>query len=116
MEDSLQNTFTEEVTATIYFDSVPDDADRECLLQQFTTVAETQNRKVAEVSEYVNAVFVTHNVGNEIELFDNSVESYDGISNAKAYDAGIWACQHIAVCVMPCDHSSSVRGYLLYCV
>ncbi|MDE5823833.1 MAG: ABC transporter permease [Lachnospiraceae bacterium] len=85
VEDSLQNTFTEEVTATIYFDSVPDDADREYLLQQFITVAETQNRKVTEVSEYVNAVFMTHNAGNEIELFDNNDESYDFMDMGMLY-------------------------------
>lgn len=76
VEDSLKNRFTEEITTTFYFDSVPDAAQKECLLQQFTDVAEKQNRKVTEVSEYTNAVFVTHNVGNEIMLYDNRDESY----------------------------------------
>ena len=85
VEDSLQNTFTEEVSAAIYFDSVPDDADREYVLQQFTAVAETQNRKVTEVSEYANAVFLTHNVGNEIELFDNNDKSYGFMDMGMLY-------------------------------
>lgn len=75
VEDSLQSSFATEVTATFYFDDVPDAAVKEELLQQFTVSAKNQDRKVTEVSEYVNAVFLTHNVENEIELYDNK-ESY----------------------------------------
>lgn len=75
VEDSLQSSFATEVTATFYFDDVPGAAVKEELLQQFTVSAKNQDRKVTEVSEYVNAVFLTHNVENEIELYDNK-ESY----------------------------------------
>lgn len=71
VEDSLQNSYPEEIAATFYLNDVPDDADREYLLQQFVEAAEKQNRKVTEVSEYSDIVYVTHNVGNEVALFDN---------------------------------------------
>lgn len=76
VEDSLQSSFAEEVTATFYFDDVPDAAAKEDLLQQFMAEAERQGRKVTEVSEYANVVFVTHNDGSEIALYDNENASY----------------------------------------
>ena len=39
-------------------------------------MAEDQGRKVTELSEYVDAVFITHRDGNAIELFDNKNGSY----------------------------------------
>ncbi|MDE7478453.1 MAG: ABC transporter permease [Lachnospiraceae bacterium] len=85
IENSLQNTFTEEVTATFYFDSVPNDAVRGCLMEQFAAVAKKQNRKLTEVVEYADAVFVTHNAGNEIERFDNDDDSYDFMEMGLLY-------------------------------
>ncbi|MDE6220439.1 MAG: ABC transporter permease [Lachnospiraceae bacterium] len=75
VEDSLQNSYPEEVSAAFYLNDVPGDTDREYLLQQFIEVAEKQNREVTEVSAYSDAVYVIHNAGNEVELFDN--ESYN---------------------------------------
>lgn len=76
VEDSLQSSFAEEVTATFYFGNVPDAAAKEDLLQLFTAEAEKQGREVTEVSEYTNVVFVTHSDGNEIALYDNEDASY----------------------------------------
>lgn len=76
VEDSLQSSFAEEVTATFYFDDVPDAVVKEDLLQLFMDEAEKQGRKVTEVSEYANVVFVIHSDGNEIALYDNEDASY----------------------------------------
>lgn len=76
VEDSLQSSFAEEVTATFYFDDVPDAAVKEDLLQLFMDEAEKHGRKVTEVSEYANVVFVIHSDGNEIALYDNEDASY----------------------------------------
>lgn len=76
VEDSLQSSFEKEVDATFYFDGVPAEAARERLTGQFRAVAEDQGRKVTELSEYVDAVFITHRDGNVIELFDNKNGSY----------------------------------------
>lgn len=73
VEDSLQ---TLEADATFYFDSVPGAAVREQLTGQFHAVAESQGRKVTEVSEYTDVLVVTHRVGNEIEKYDNENGSY----------------------------------------
>ena len=73
VEDSLQ---TLEADATFYFDSVPGAAVREQLIGQFHAVAESQGRKVTEVSEYTDVLVVTHRVGNEIEKYDNENGSY----------------------------------------
>lgn len=76
VEDALQSSFEKEVDATFYFDGVPAEAARERLTGQFRAVAEDQGRKVTELSEYVDAVFITHRDGNAIELFDNKNGSY----------------------------------------
>ncbi len=76
VEDALQSSFEKEVDATFYFDGVPAEAAREKLTGQFRAVAEDQGRKVTELSEYVDAVFITHRDGNAIELFDNKNGSY----------------------------------------
>lgn len=76
VEDSLQSSFAEEVTATFYFDDVPDAVVKEDLLQLFMDEAEKHGRKVTEVSEYANVVFVIHSDGNEIALYDNEDASY----------------------------------------
>lgn len=77
IEDSMQSSFAKEVDATFYFNGVPEDAVREDLMRQFTAVGESQNRKVTEMSEYIDIVLVTHRAGNEIERYDNNDESYD---------------------------------------
>lgn len=76
VEDALQSSFEKEVDATFYFDGVPAEAARERLTGQFRAVAEDQGRKVTELSEYVDAVFITHRDDNVIELFDNKNGSY----------------------------------------
>lgn len=76
-EDSLQTMFKKEISTSLYFNSVPDDAAREYLLGQINAVAEKQGRKLTEVSEYVDIVFVTHNTENVMELYDNNDASYD---------------------------------------
>lgn len=76
VEDSLQSSFAEEVTATFYFDDAPDAAVKEDLLQLFMDEAEKHGRKVTEVSEYASVVFVIHSDGNEIALYDNEDASY----------------------------------------
>ena len=76
VEDALQSSFEKEVDAAFYFDGVPAEAAREQLTGQFRAVAEDQGRKVTELSEYVDAVFITHRDGNAIELFDNKNGSY----------------------------------------
>lgn len=76
VEDALHSSFDKEIDATFYLDSIPNEAYREQLQQQFLTVAEKQDRKVTEVSEYADVVYVTHRVGSEIELYDNEDGSY----------------------------------------
>ena len=45
-------------------------------MEQFWDVADKQGRKLTEVSEYADTVFVTHTVGNAIEQYDNNDASY----------------------------------------
>lgn len=77
VEDSLQKHFPKEISATFYFKSIPDESDREYLLGQFGSVADVQGRKMTDVSEYMDVVFVTHTVGNVVERYDNEDKSYD---------------------------------------
>lgn len=77
MEDFLQKEFQTEVSVSLYFKYVPDDAAREYLLNQIEDVARRQNRKLTQVSEYADAPFITHNEENKVERYDNSGELYD---------------------------------------
>ena len=72
MEDFLQKEFQTEVSVSLYFKYVPDDAAREYLLNQIEDVARRQNRKLTQVSEYADAPFITHNEENKVERYDNS--------------------------------------------
>ncbi len=71
-EASLQNNFPREINATLYFDSVPDDAAQEYLREQIASVAEEQGRKMTHVSYYTDAVVVTHNEANAVERYDKN--------------------------------------------
>ncbi len=71
-EASLQNNFPREINATLYFDSVPDDAAQEYLREQIASVAEEQGRNMTHVSYYADVVTVTHNEGNVVERFDKT--------------------------------------------
>ena len=76
MEDFLQEEFETEVSVSLYLKNIPDDAEREHLLAQIEEVAQQQNRKLTQVSEYVDAPFITYNEGNNVKHFDKSDGSY----------------------------------------
>lgn len=76
VEDSLQNMFPKEISATFYFRNIPDESVRDYLLEQFRGAADGQGRKMTGVSEYMDVVFVTHTDGNVVERYDNEDNSY----------------------------------------
>lgn len=76
MEDFLQEEFETEVSVSLYLKNIPDDAEREYLLDQIEDVAQQQNRKMTQVSEYVDAPFLTYNEENNVKHFDKSDGSY----------------------------------------
>ncbi len=77
VEDSLQNMFPKEISATFYFRNIPDESVRDYLLGQIRGAADGQDRKMTDVSEYMDVVFLTHTVGNVVEHYDNEDGSYD---------------------------------------
>lgn len=77
MEDFLQEEFETEVSVSLYLKNIPDDAEREYLLAQIEEVAQQQNRKLTQVSEYVDAPSITYNEENNVKHFDKSDGSYD---------------------------------------
>lgn len=77
VEDSLQNMFPKEISATFYFRNIPDESVRDDLLGQIRGAADGQDRKMTDVSEYMDVVFLTHTVGNVVEHYDNEDGSYD---------------------------------------
>ena len=77
VEDSLQNAYPQEISATFYFRNLPDESVRDDLLGQIRGAADGQDRNMTDVSEYVDVVFLTHTVGNVVEYYDNEDGSYD---------------------------------------
>lgn len=77
MEDFLQEEFETEVSVSLYLKNIPNDAEREYLLAQIEEVAQQQNRKLTQVSEYVDAPSITYNEENNVKHFDKSDGSYD---------------------------------------
>lgn len=76
VEDFLQSAYPQEISATFYFRNLPDQSVRDDLLGQFRGAADGQNRKMTEVSEYMDVVFLTHTVGNVVEHYDSEDGSY----------------------------------------
>ena len=77
VEDSLQNNFKKELTATLHFENIPDAAVKESLMNQFQNTAQKQNRILTEISDYSDISFVTHSEGNVVEHYDNEDASYN---------------------------------------
>lgn len=77
MEDFLQEEFETEVSVSLYLKNIPNDAEREYLLAQIEEVAQQQNRKLTQVSEYVDAPSITYNEENNVKHFDKSDGSYN---------------------------------------
>lgn len=77
VEDSLQSAYPQEISATFYFRNIPDESVRDDLLGQIRGAADGQDRKMTDVSEYMDVVFLTHTVGNVVEHYDNEDGSYD---------------------------------------
>ncbi|MDE7323259.1 MAG: ABC transporter permease [Lachnospiraceae bacterium] len=76
-EDSLQNSFTSEVSAVLYMNHVPKQADRDYITKLIADAAQGQNKKMTDMSEYADIVVVTHRDGNVVERFDNNDPSYN---------------------------------------
>ncbi|MBD5522678.1 MAG: ABC transporter permease [Lachnospiraceae bacterium] len=77
IEDALDRTFKKEITLSVYFKSVPDTEAKNYIVEQLKTVAEKQNRKLTDVSEYVDVVFLTHNEENRVAIYDNDDPAYN---------------------------------------
>lgn len=75
VEDSLDKGFEKEVTLSVYFKGVPDAAVRVGVLEQLETAAEKQGRKLTDVSDYVDVMFVIRMEENMVEIYDK--EGYD---------------------------------------
>lgn len=76
-EESLQTNFEREVSVTCYFDRMPEAELRNSLMQQFLDVAKQQNRTVTGEQEYASMIFVTHAVGNQVDLYKHGNGDYD---------------------------------------
>lgn len=77
VEDSLNREHKKEVKLTMYFDSVPDDATRNYVVEQLEATAKKQDRTLTDMSEYIEVVHTTHNKENEVEIYDNDDPTYD---------------------------------------
>ena len=77
VEDALDSEFKKEIMLSIYLDSVPDDEVKNYVIEQIEILAKKQDRILTGVSEYTEVVFVTHNKGNAVEIYDNDDPSYD---------------------------------------
>lgn len=85
LEDSLKNNFPAEISITLYRDFIPEESERELLMEQLFAAGEEQNRKLIEVSEYADIVVVTHTEGNKVERFDNTNDSYNFMEMGMLY-------------------------------
>lgn len=85
LEDSLKNNFPAEISITLYRDFIPEESERELLMEQLFAAGEEQNRKLTEVSEYADIVVVTHTEGNKVERFDNTNDSYNFMEMGMLY-------------------------------
>lgn len=85
LEDSLKNNFPAEISITLYRDFIPEESERELLMEQLFAAGEEQNRKLTEVSEYADIVIVTHTEGNKVERFDNTNDSYNFMEMGMLY-------------------------------
>lgn len=85
VEDSLNREFAKEISLSVYFRSVPDAEARNCVVEQFEAVAVKQGRKLTDMSEYADVVFVTHNEDNAVEIYDNDAQSYDFTEMSMLY-------------------------------
>lgn len=77
VEDALNREYEKEITLTDYFNCVPDAAARNCVIEQFEAIAEKQERKMTDMSEYTELVFTTHNEDNMVKIYDNDDSSYN---------------------------------------
>lgn len=85
LEDSLKNNFPAEISITLYRDFIPEESERELLMEQLFAAGEEQNRKLTEVSEYADIVVVTHTEGNKVERFDDTNDSYNFMEMGMLY-------------------------------
>lgn len=84
-EDSLENNYPSEISATLYFDHVPGQADREYFTELVVDAAGRQNRKLTHMSEFADIVAVTHREGNVVERYDNTDPSYGYLDMGMLY-------------------------------
>lgn len=84
-EDSLNHNYPKEINATLYFEDVPAQADREYLIEQIMEAAKKQNRKLTSMSEYADIVTVMHMDGNVVERYDNEEASYNYLEMGMLY-------------------------------
>ena len=84
-EDSLNQNFPKEINATLYFDKVPSQTDREYFAEQLEKTAQEQGRKMTSMSEYADIVAVTHMDGNAVERYDNENPSHNFLEMGMLY-------------------------------
>ena len=84
-EDSLNNNFPGEINATLYFDYVPEQADREYFMDLIEDAAGKQERKLTRMSEYADIVTIIHMDGNGVERYDNTNPSYSYLEMGMLY-------------------------------
>ncbi|MDE7282808.1 MAG: ABC transporter permease [Lachnospiraceae bacterium] len=77
VEDALNIEFKKEIMLSIYLDSVPDDEEKNNVIEQIESLAKKQGRTLTDVSGYTEVVYATHNKGNAVEIYDNDDPSYD---------------------------------------
>lgn len=70
IEDTLDTEYQGELNFSIYFPNIPNEAQKEYLLEQIQKEITTQDRKMTDVSEFDSMSYVIHREGNKIELYD----------------------------------------------
>lgn len=70
IEDTLDTEYQGELNFSIYFPNIPNEAQKEYLLEQIEKGISTQDRKMTGVSEFDSMSYVIHREGNKIELYD----------------------------------------------
>lgn len=70
IEDTLDTEYQGELNFSIYFPNIPNEAQKEYLLEQIEKGISTQDRKMTDVSEFDSMSYVIHREGNKIELYD----------------------------------------------
>lgn len=76
IEDTLDTEYQGELNFSIYFPNIPNEAQKEYLLEQIEKEITAQGRKMTYMSEFDSMTYVIHWDGNRIEFYDDYGSAY----------------------------------------